>query len=260
MTNYEFLRKFQDLEIGISWDKIVDLGFATINYSELDPSSFSNFALVRQLLTDNQISKLEQLFRSLDRNSSIYFENKEELNILAEKFEQLSYKKILHDSWMFYESDLPNLEKFNFIKKVENNDDLETFIDVFDKSYVKNDPQNPYGEVKNFLSPVRNAWKKFGKKNRLEYFIVYKNDISVAVAALNNFEGMGYVSCVGSLPEFRGQGLGKAATLWAVRTSIENGNKIHCLATEEGNYPNEFYKRIGFKTKFTALQMAKQNI
>jgi len=48
------------------------------------------------------------------------------------------------------------------------------------------------------------------------------------------------------------------ATLHCVKQSIEKGHNYHFLATEEGHYPHEFYQRIGFKTKFTAIDYAKE--
>jgi len=78
-----------------------------------------------------------------------------------------------------------------------------------------------------------------------------------AVATLTNFDGLGYISNVGSLKKVRGKGFGKIATLYCVAKSIKNNNQEHCLATEEGAYPNEFYKRIGFVTRFTACGYTK---
>ncbi len=84
-----------------------------------------------------------------------------------------------------------------------------------------------------------------------------KEDSPVAVSTLNNYEGIGYISNVGSIKEVRGEGFGKLSTLYCVHKSQKNGNKVHCLATEEDTYPNEFYKRIGFQTKFTAVGYKK---
>lgn len=94
-------------------------------------------------------------------------------------------------------------------------------------------------------------------RERIEYFMVYKGNKPVAVSTLTNYGDIGYISNVGSIREVRGEGFGKAATLFCVKESIKHGNKEHCLATEEGAYPNEFYKRIGFATRFTAIGYTK---
>ena len=75
--------------------------------------------------------------------------------------------------------------------------------------------------------------------------------------ASTNYQGIGYISNVGSLKDVRGQGYGKNVTLYAVEQSEVHGNTINCLATEEGAYPNEFYKRLGYKTRFTAIYFTK---
>lgn len=110
---------------------------------------------------------------------------------------------------------------------------------------------------KTTLKVAENVWHKHNKTNKLEYFVAHKNNKPVAVSTLTNYNEIGYISNVGSLKEIRGEGYGKLATLYCVEQSKKNGNTKHCLATEEGTYPNEFYKKIGFKTRFTATGYSK---
>ena len=259
MNNFDFLNKFLDLQNKISYTDIFEYGFARTTYAKDDRSIFANFSLINKVLTNEQLKKLELLYKKVDRKLSLYFENSLRLLDLKSDLEYKGFKKQFEDSWMFYSSDdKPNVNKDREIIKVANENDLKTFIEVFDNSYQKGDPQNPYGDVKNFIPSTIRSWREFGKSGRIEYFVVFKDGLPGAVSALNNYHGIGYISCVGSLRIFRGQGLGKAATLYATKKSFENGNEIHCLATEEGTYPNTFYKRIGFETRFTAIQMAKE--
>ena len=137
------------------------------------------------------------------------------------------------------------------MKKVISIDDLEVFLKTFDQCYKKDDPQNPYGTLGDYLKITKDVWYKHHKSNRLEYFMAYKGDQPVAVASLNNYNNIGYILNVGSLREVRGEGFGKFATLYCVKVSKDRGNTVHCLATEENTYPNEFYERIGFNTRFT---------
>ncbi|HRN70152.1 MAG TPA: GNAT family N-acetyltransferase [Candidatus Woesebacteria bacterium] len=130
-------------------------------------------------------------------------------------------------------------------------------MDTFNNSYQKNDPQNPYGELGNYLKVAEEGWYKHNKTNRMQYFIVYDGSKPVAVSTLITYEGIGYIANVGSLQEIRGKGFGKLATLYCVAESRKLGNTIYCLATEEKTYPNEFYTRIGFETKFRAVGYSK---
>lgn len=257
MSNFVFLQKYMKLQEKVMYDEVTELGFATIGYCGADKSVYWNLALTDQLLKASELGVIEAKFSGLNRKSSIYFENTPGLNLLAEFLVKSGYKGSWEDSWQFWEGDEPSASEV-MVKKVENKDDLKMFLDTFDKSYRKDDPQNPYGELGNYLQLSEESWLRLHESNREEYFVAFKAYKPVAVATLVNYGGIGYICNVGSLMEVRGQGYGKAVTLFCVNQSIKNGNNLHCLATEEGAYPNEFYKRIGFKTKFTAVGYTKE--
>lgn len=108
------------------------------------------------------------------------------------------------------------------------------------------------------MEVAKDSWLKHHQTGRLEYFTAYKEDKPAAVGTLNNFNGIGYISNVGSLREVRGEGFGKLITLYMVDQSKQQGNTEHVLSTEEGHYPNDFYKRIGFQTRFIATGYTKE--
>ena len=252
MTNFEFLQKYFHLQDQVSFDKLFDLSFALLGYSKTDISSLSNNSLINTVLTPDQLKIVCQKLKDLNRNPSIYFENRTDLEPLKKMLVDNGFKQDFEDSWMFYDQSVEPNEKFSCVKIVEDENDLKIFLETFDNCYQKDDPQNPYGDVKGFLTSSRNSWLKHKGTERLEYYLAFKDNKPVAVSALNSHEKIGYISSVGSLKEVRGEGFGKIATLFAVFRSQKLGNDLHCLATEEGTYPNGFYKRIGFKTKFTA--------
>ncbi|OGC93083.1 hypothetical protein A3D85_00065 [Candidatus Amesbacteria bacterium RIFCSPHIGHO2_02_FULL_47_9] len=252
MTNFEFLQKYLQLQNGIMYDQLVDLGFASISFCQTDPSPFWNLALVDSLLNPNQLAQVENSFSKLGRKPAIYFEGRKDLEPLINFLENKEFKEINEDSWMFYDNRPIDQTYFDSVKKVSSETDLEIFLETFNTCYQKNDPQNPYGELGEYLKIAKSAWFKHASSGRLNYYLVYKENKPVAVSTLNNYFGIGYISNVGSLRSVRGEGFGKAATLFCVQESTNAGNAVHCLATEEGTYPNRFYSRIGFVTKFTA--------
>ena len=77
------------------------MGFAKIGYCQDDLSPFWNLALVNNLLTKEQLIKIEKYFNSLNRKPTVYFESREELNPLVNFLEQHKYKKVNEDSWFF---------------------------------------------------------------------------------------------------------------------------------------------------------------
>lgn len=235
------------------FDRLIPLGFATVGFCRDDESAYWNYALTNKLLTFKQLLKIERLMKNLKRPSAIYFENKTFFMPLIELLKQNAYNFAYEDSWMFYQNQKIDANRFNQVKKVTNSSDLKIFLETFDRCYQKNDPQNAYSELGNYLAVTEKVWHQYSDSNRLEYFIVYKENVPVAVSTLTSYQKIGYISNVGSLKEVRGQGFGKTATLYCVQKSIDMGNIDHCLATEEKTYANEFYRRIGFATRFTAV-------
>lgn len=259
MTNYQFLQAYVELQKDIMFDELFNVNFATICYSQNDPSSFWNNALVNTVLQDNEIQQIEDKLTELKRKPAMYFESRSDLLPFVDMLGKKGYTQEAEDSLMFHTGEGIDKSRFDSIKKVITDDDLNIFIDTFDKCYRKDDPLNPYGELGDYLTAARIAWQKHHASNRIEYFMAYKGDQPVAVATLTNYNGIGYISNVGSLLSVRGQGYGKIATLYCVNQSKKNSNTTHCLATEEGTNPNAFYKAIGFETRFTSKLMVKKS-
>lgn len=258
MNNYEFLLKYTRLQTDIMYNQVTDLGFAINTYSETDTSPYWNLTLTKEGLSKEQLSEIENKMVSFGRIPAVYFENTVAMEPVKILLADQGYRFKFEDSWMFH----PNKEKHEIkhnVKKVTTEKDLGVFLQVFDKCYQLDDPQNPYGTLGEYLKVAEAVWYKFKNSNRLKYFFAYKGDEPVAVSTLTNYQGIGYISNVGSLRKVRGEGFGKAVTLFALNQSKNNGNTTDCLATEEGFYPNKFYKCLGYRTRFTAVCYTKDS-
>lgn len=257
MNNKLFLENYQQLQYTIMYNKLIDLDFASVALGNIYESPFFNHALTHKILNKAELDEIERLLISEKRKPAVYFENKPEQKEFVNFLEDNGYKKLWEDSWMFHTGkDLADFDSTN-IKKVCTQTNLEIFLHTFNECYKKGDPQNPYGELGNYIDVAREPWLRHNETDRIEYFIVFDGNEPVAVSTLTNFAGLGYISNVGSLKTVRGKGFGKQASLYCVQKSLENGNSLHFLATEEGQYPNEFYKRIGFETRLTATGFVK---
>lgn len=252
MTKQQLLEKYILLQKDIMFDELYELDFATICYSQHDTSSIWNNAVISTQLTASQQQAIEQKLISLQRTPAFYYLDSSELSVLTKQLIETGYQQEAADSFMLYDKTVSYQPAFDSIKKVTNETELQVFLETFDACYQNDDPTNPYGELGEYLTAARIAWEKHQQSNRLEYFIAYKNEQPVAVASLTNFEGMGYISNVGSLRAVRGEGYGKLVTLFAIHYSQQNGNQDHCLITEAGTNPYEFYNALGFNTQCTA--------
>src|SRR3989344_901218 len=253
MSNYELLRKYYQLQQSIMFDRLIDLKFALMGYSLIDKSVYWNNALVNRVLTERELKEIEGNFRKLKRETIIYFERSVSNEKLQKILFRRGYRQAYEDSWQFWGGVTVDETHFKSIRKVKTKEDLGVFLKTFDACYQKDDPQNVYGELGDYLKAAEKSWHNHLASDLLEYFVVFKEKEPVAVSTLSSYDGLGYISNVGSLLSVRGKGYGKAATLYCVKTSLRRGNTVHCLATEAGSYPNAFYQRIGFYTGFSAI-------
>jgi len=258
MKNNDFLKNYIQLQTDIMYQEVIETEAATIPLCNIYDSSFFNYAQVDKLISEEQLEEIESILKQKNRMPALYFENREDLQILKNFLSDKGYQQSWEDSWMFHDGQDIDPTRFDQVKKVANDQDLEVFQTTFDSCYQEKDPQNPYGTLGDYLKTSERAWIDHHKTNRVEYFIVYKKNTPVAVASLTNFANIGYISNVGSLRSVRGEGFGKVASLYCVVKSFQNQNQVTALATEDGDYPNEFYTRIGFETKFSAVGYTKQ--
>jgi hypothetical protein len=257
MNEFNFLADYLELQKGISFDSVADLGFGKLAFSKIDSKPFWNYLLVNFVLGAN-LKVAEKKLISLNRSPAFYCVNSKSTIELRKELESAGYKVNYEDSWLFWEKGKVDEAHFSEVKKVSNNKELELFLKIFDKCFLKDDPKNPYGELCDYLKLAKSAWLNQGHKKNLDYFIVFKKGSPVAVSSLTSSNSIGYISNVGSLLSVRGEGFGKAASLFCVQESIKRGNKLHCVATEESGYPFNFYKKIGFVKKFSSVCYLKQ--
>ena len=249
MDNFQFLNDYKELQYTIMFDKIINLPFGSVGYCAGEESAFWNQAMVNQELNQEQLELIETTLKKLKRQPAVYFENRSSLNPLKEFLLKNHYKHYFEDCWLFHLGVETNIERFGQVKKV---------LTEFDACFQKGDPQNPYGELGDYLKMAEKVWRRHQATNRIEYFTIFSEDEPVGVSTLTNFKQIGYISNVGSLRKVRGQGFGKLVTLYCVDLSKKRGNKYHCLATEVGTYPHEFYQHIGFIKKFSAACYLKK--
>ena len=228
------------------------------SYCKNNSEIWWNFALLKKSINSEDIKLIDNFFYSRNRSPTIYLSDEDTFENSINLILKEGYKLSSKDSWMFWEDEVPEINDKDIIE-VQSEEDFEEWINTFIKSYPKDDPKNPYGDQSEFAEILKEKWKE-GKIKKDKYFLAFKENFPVAVGILTNYDNKGYISGIGSIPCVRGKGFGKKISLYCVKKSFEQGNKIHFLATEKGDYPFEFYKRIGFTPKFTASYYTKNKL
>ena len=79
-------------------------------------------------------------------------------------------------------------------------------------------------------------------------FAIVRDGVAVSFACLYSDGSTAQIEDVGTLEAYRGQGLSRAVVQRAVDAAREDGSDFVFLVADDGDWPKEFYARIGFET------------
>ena len=184
MKPIEFLKSFFNFQKDITFNVLKKLDFGIFGFSKDDDSLYWNTVLLEKTISIKELKNIELLMSSFKRKPCLYFlqkDNSENIKLL----EQENYKEAGIDQWLFFQDEKIDENRFNQVKKVENKIDLEIFLNTFNDCYKENDPQNPYGELGDYLKTAKKAWIKNNSNNKLEYFIIYNENQKPTSSSLN---------------------------------------------------------------------------
>lgn len=176
-------------------------------------------------------------------------------------FEKSKYECISEETWMIY----TDFENVNEIKtnceiniKLEKTDDMELFGDIMYQTFSTGDSDDPYGQLD---AGYREAYRDYKEVNNVYkqecYFIKNENTIVGLVNVIYDDEIFGIYG-LAVKNEYRNKGIGKEVLKQLLeRCSILN-RKVVFLQTEKGFYPEQIYKKIGFKEVCTEYYFLKK--
>ncbi len=87
----------------------------------------------------------------------------------------------------------------------------------------------------------------------MRFFVGYIDGARAGLAGLQSLGGVGYISTVVTMPEFRRRGIGTALVRRVVRESLSSGDKVVHLLAEENGAPQRLYERLGFRVVTTVV-------
>jgi ribosomal protein S18 acetylase RimI-like enzyme len=87
----------------------------------------------------------------------------------------------------------------------------------------------------------------------MRFFAGFIGGAKVGLAALQSVAGVGYISTVVTMPEFRRRGVGSALVRRVVEEGLSTGDKLVHLLAEEDSPPQRLYERLGFRVVSTVV-------
>lgn len=157
---------------------------------------------------------------------------------LVPTLEDRGFKEQWEESIMIFEGE-PKIDlsiglEINTISKQE----LAMWIDVAAEVFGV-----PSSEKEGYYEYVLEHLKRGGR-----CFLASLEGEPVGTSMLYSMNRVGSIFTVGTLTNYRRRGVGTAVTMHSVLQSMDDGNKIHTLQVGEGEYAEQLYQKLGFKT------------
>lgn len=146
-----------------------------------------------------------------------------------------------------------NVEKNEHIVPVESEEQIDIFIEVFNKAYAGSDPS----EFTTMPSAYKNAIRNSFEFSHIKHFIYYENDYPVGCCSLCFYEDYAELINLGVIPSYRKKGIAKELVMFRVSYAKSKGaKKIFAIADKDSRVEKLFIS-YGGKPKLTATALVK---
>jgi len=266
LKELELLEKLNKFYIyaneGLYIDRIIKNDTYTMTYSKYVKDYDCNYVI--DMNSNEDFNEIETEMEKVDRTpcyivtplSNIY----KDRNLI---FDKTKYDEASNEVWQIYE-DFDNVDKINSkctlnVKLVKTND-MKTLSEITYKSFCTEDESDPYG---NFDSGYLKLYENYGNKSeatytREFYFIKVNDEIVGCTVSVFDDEIFGIYG-IAIMKEYRGKGIGTEAIKQQLKICKQRNKRIAFLQTEDGFYPAELYRKIGFKDVCNVYYYVKKN-
>ena len=266
MKKMELLEKLKKFYIyaneGLYIDRIIENATYTMTYSKYVKDYDCNYVI--DVNSNDNFDKIEAEMKKLDRIpcyiitplSNMY----KDRNMI---FDKSKYDESSNEVWQIYE-DFDNVEKINskctLNVELEETNDMKKLSKITYKSFYTGDKSDPYG---NFDSGYLKLYENYDKNSEILYtrefyFIKVNNEIVGCTVSVFDDEIFGIYG-IAIMKEYRGKGIGTEAIKQQLNICKQKNKKIAFLQTEDGFYPAELYRKIGFKDICNVYYYVKKN-
>ncbi|MCX6774529.1 MAG: GNAT family N-acetyltransferase [DPANN group archaeon] len=224
---------------------------ATLLWSDKIIDSFWNYAsFINAKPPEDLIKEAVEFYKSKNRKPAFYLTPWTKPKNFESVLQSHGFKLAYKDAWQVYNGKEITLPTNIDIREVKTKDDKRIFVEVFNKAFSGEDPNDPYGALpKEYGETVALT---FGKK-RWKNYLVYSNGKPVATGGIAIDKDCAGIYSIGTHPDFRKKGFGAAVVNFCTKKALENKCKYIFLQTVKDSSNERFYNKLGFETVFTGV-------
>lgn len=129
----------------------------------------------------------------------------------------------------------------------------DAYVEAFERAYSGADPGDPYGPLDDaYRVCLAGSFDRDVPGYRRRFVLARSGATPVGVATVFTAGSWAGVYGVGTVPGWRGRGVGRALMAHAARVAAADGARRVMLQTEAGSAPQRWYERLGYETAFVA--------
>lgn len=269
--NLELIKKLNHFNIyanlGFQFDGIDKFEKYSIAYHNRIKDYWYNF--VTDIKTDNKeefdkiIEEASSKMKARNRDIAIaVLPYMKEIYNHREMFFDNNYELVSNEVWQIFDNfkELENINTSCSLKvKLEKTTDMKLYSEEMIKAYQTGDKDDPYGDLDLVYKEVYENYKKALSEYTDEFYFVKVNDEIVGITSgVYNNEIYGIYG-IAVKKDFRGKGIGKEIIKQQLQMCKERNLKLAFLQTEEGYYPADTYRKLGFKDVCTEYYYIKKD-
>lgn len=253
--------------LGFQFDGIDNFEKYKITYHNKIKDYWYNF------ITDIKANNKEELDKIiLDASSKMKAKNRdvtiailpymEEIYNKREIFFDSSYELVSNEVWQIFDNfkELDNIKSnCDLNVKLEKTTDMKLYSEEMMKAYQTGDKDDPYGDLDSVYKEVYENYQKIESEYTDEFYFAKVNDKIVGITSGVYDDEIYGIYGLAVKKDFRCRGIGKEIIKQQLKMCKDKNLKLAFLQTEDGYYPADTYRKLGFKDVCTEYYYIKRD-
>ena len=137
---------------------------------------------------------------------------------------------------------------------------MKLYSEEMIKAYQTGDADDPYGDLDSIYKEVYENYKKVENEYTDEFYFAKVNDEIVGITSGVYDNEIYGIYGLAVKKDFRCKGIGKKIIKQQLQMCKDKKLKLAFLQTEEGYYPADTYRKLGFKDVCTEYYYIKRKV